>query len=81
MDTTSDARSPAGAVKRGANSTCVSVCFPAWKLDVHLIADNYGTHKHARVKAWLARRLRFHLHHTLTYASWLNQGRGDSRGL
>jgi len=43
------------------------------QLDVHLIADNYGTHKHARVKAWLARRPRFHLHHTPTYASWLNQ--------
>lgn len=42
-------------------------------LDVHLICDNYGTHKHARVKAWLARRPRFHLHHTPTYSSWLNQ--------
>lgn len=42
-------------------------------LEVHLIADNYGTHKHAKVRAWLARRPRFHLHHTPTYASWLNQ--------
>ena len=42
-------------------------------LDVHLICDNYGTHKHARVKAWLARRPRFHLHFTPTYSSWLNQ--------
>jgi putative transposase len=42
-------------------------------LDVHLIADNYGTHKHAKVRAWLARRPRFHLHYTPTYASWLNQ--------
>jgi transposase len=42
-------------------------------LDVHLICDNYGTHKHARVKAWLARRARFHLHFTPTYSSWLNQ--------
>jgi putative transposase len=42
-------------------------------LDVHLIADNYSTHKHAKVRAWLARRPRFHLHHTPTYASWLNQ--------
>jgi transposase len=41
-------------------------------LDVHLICDNYGTHKHARVKAWLARRPRFHLHFTPTYSSWLN---------
>lgn len=42
-------------------------------LDVHLIADNYSTHKHARVRAWLAKRPRFHLHFTPTYASWLNQ--------
>jgi putative transposase len=43
------------------------------QLDVHLICDNYGTHKHATVKAWLARRPRFHLHFTPTYSSWLNQ--------
>jgi putative transposase len=43
------------------------------RLDVHLIVDNYGTHKHAKVKAWLARRPRFHLHYTPTYSSWLNQ--------
>jgi putative transposase len=43
------------------------------RLDVHLIVDNYGTHKHAKVKAWLARRSRFHLHYTPTYSSWLNQ--------
>jgi transposase len=42
-------------------------------LDVHLIVDNDGTHKHTKVKAWLARRPRFHLHFTPTYASWLNQ--------
>ena len=42
-------------------------------LDVHLILDNYGTHKYARVKKWLASRPRFHLHFTPTYASWLNQ--------
>jgi len=41
-------------------------------LDVHLVIDNYATHKHAKVKAWLARRPRFHLHFTPTYASWLN---------
>lgn len=41
-------------------------------LDVHLIVDNYATHKHAKVKAWLARRPRFHIHFTPTYASWLN---------
>jgi transposase len=42
-------------------------------LDVHLVVDNYGTHRHARVKAWLARRSRFHVHYTPTYSSWLNQ--------
>ena len=42
-------------------------------LDVHLVADNYATHKHAKVKAWLARRPRHHIHYTPTYASWLNQ--------
>jgi len=43
------------------------------RLDVHLICDNYATHKHAKVRAWLARRPRFHLHFTPTYSSWLNQ--------
>ncbi|MCI0574184.1 MAG: IS630 family transposase [Myxococcaceae bacterium] len=42
-------------------------------LDVHLILDNYATHKHPKVRAWLARRPRYHLHFTPTYASWLNQ--------
>jgi len=43
------------------------------ELEVHLVADNYATHKHPRVKAWLARHSRFHIHYTPTYASWLNQ--------
>ena len=42
-------------------------------LDILLIADNYATHKHAKVKAWLAARPRYHLHFTPTYSSWLNQ--------
>jgi transposase len=42
-------------------------------LELHLIADNYATHKHPKVKAWLARHPRFHLHLTPTYSSWLNQ--------
>jgi putative transposase len=42
-------------------------------LDVHLVIDNYATHKHAKVKAWLAKRPRYHVHYTPTYASWLNQ--------
>ena len=42
-------------------------------LDIHLVVDNYATHKHAKVRAWLARRPRYHVHYTPTYASWLNQ--------
>ena len=42
-------------------------------LDVHLIVDNYATHKHAKVRTWLAARPRFHVHFTPTYSSWLNQ--------
>jgi transposase len=42
-------------------------------LDVHLIADNYATHKHPKVQAWLKRHPRFHMHFTPTSASWLNQ--------
>jgi transposase len=39
---------------------------------VHLICDNYATHKHAKVQAWLKRNPRFHFHFTPTSASWLN---------
>jgi len=42
-------------------------------LDVHLIADNYATHKHPKVRAWLKRHPRFHMHFTPTSGSWLNQ--------
>src|SRR5258707_1610485 len=42
------------------------------KLDVHLILDNYGTHKTQTIRNWLAKRPRFHLHFTPTSASWLN---------
>ena len=42
-------------------------------LDIHLVVDNYATHKHPKVKAWLARRERYHMHYTPTYASWINQ--------
>src|SRR5207248_70269 len=41
-------------------------------LQVHLIVDNYGTHKHANVKAWLIKHPRFHLHFVPTSSSWLN---------
>lgn len=40
--------------------------------ELHLILDNYGTHKHDRVTTWLARHPRFHLHFTPTSCSWLN---------
>lgn len=43
------------------------------RLDVHLILDNYATHKHPTVRAWLAKRPRYHVHFTPTYSSWLNQ--------
>ena len=42
-------------------------------LNVHLIMDNYATHKHPKVRAWVARRPRYHVHFTPTYASWLTQ--------
>src|SRR6267142_2245423 len=42
------------------------------ELEVHLILDNYATHKHPRVLGWLAKRPRFKLHFTPTSASWLN---------
>ncbi|SRR5579883_761600 len=42
-------------------------------LDLHLILDNYATHKHPKVKDWLKRHTRFHLHFIPTSSSWLNQ--------
>jgi len=42
------------------------------ELDLHLIVDNYATHKHPNVKAWLKRHSRFHLHFIPTSSSWLN---------
>lgn len=41
-------------------------------LDVHLIVDNYGTHKTERVRRWFVRHPRFHIHYTPTYSSWIN---------
>ena len=41
-------------------------------VDVHLIMDNYGTHKTPLIRAWFAKRPRFHPHFTPTYGSWLN---------
>ena len=42
-------------------------------LAIHLVLDNYGTHKHPEVKKWLAERSRYHVHFTPTSSSWLNQ--------
>ena len=42
------------------------------ELDLHLIADNYATHKHPKVTAWLKRHKRFHMHFIPTSSSWLN---------
>lgn len=42
------------------------------ELDVHLIMDNYGTHKTPPIRRWFAKRPRFHVHFTPTYGSWLN---------
>src|SRR5271165_7138076 len=50
----------------------LDTCLPK-ELDVHLIVDNYATHKHPKVRTWLAQRPRFHMHYTPTYSSWLNQ--------
>ena len=41
-------------------------------LDIHMILDNFGTHNHPKVKAWLEKHHRFHLHFTPTSSSWLN---------
>jgi len=42
-------------------------------LDIHIVADNYGTHKTPAIKAWLAKHPRFHMHFTPTGSSWINQ--------
>ena len=49
----------------------IDAAVPA-EFDVHLILDNYGTHKTASIQRWLLKRPRFHLHFTPTSASWLN---------
>ena len=42
-------------------------------LEVHLVCDNYGTHKTPAINAWLAKHPRFHMHNTATSSSWINQ--------
>ncbi|MFF3876393.1 IS630 family transposase [Streptomyces sp. NPDC001978] len=43
------------------------------ELDVHIVCDNYATHNTAEIRAWLAKRPRFHVHFTPTGSSWINQ--------
>lgn len=43
------------------------------ELDVHLVMDNYSTHKSPLIRSWFAKRPRFHVHYTPTYSSWINQ--------
>lgn len=52
--------------------TTIDKAVPA-ELDVHLVCDNYGTHKTPAVRAWLAKHPRFHMHFTPTGSSWINQ--------
>ena len=49
----------------------IETAVPA-NLEIHIVLDNYATHKHPKVKAWLAARPRWHLHFVPTYSSWLN---------
>jgi transposase len=48
---------------------------------IHLIADNYSTHKHPNVQRWLSRHRRFHVHFTPTSSSWLNSTSSTIRAL
>jgi len=43
------------------------------RLDIHVVCDNYGAHKHPTVKTWLDKHPRFHMHFTSTYSSWINR--------
>lgn len=42
-------------------------------LDIHVVCDNYATHKHPTIQTWLGKHPRFHMHFTPTYSSWINQ--------
>src|SRR3546814_14955020 len=48
------------------------VCSSDLNKNLHLIVDNYATHKHPKVRAWLDKHPRFHMHFTPTSTSWLN---------
>ncbi|WP_370694663.1 IS630 family transposase [Pseudomonas sp. FP603] len=50
-------------------------------LQLHLIVDNYATHKHPKVKAWLEKHKRFHMHFTATSSAWMNMVERFSRDI
>jgi len=52
--------------------TAIDKAVPA-ELGIHLVCDNYGTHKTPAIRAWLGRHPRFHMHFTPTGSSWINQ--------
>ena len=58
--------------RRNSCASCAGSIGRRKDLDLHLMLDNYATHKTPEVKAWLAKHPRFHLHFTPTSASWLN---------
>ena len=61
--------------KRRSFLNAIEASVPAGKL-IHAIADNYATHKHPKVRQWLARHPRWTFHFTPTSASWLNAVEG-----
>lgn len=60
------------AIRSFSDSCARSTPSSQGKVPLHLIMDNYGTHKHANVRAWLKRHPRFVLHFVPTSSSWLN---------
>src|ERR1039457_2055253 len=55
------------------NEKLIRISLLSSVLDFQLIVDNYVTHKHPKVRTWLAQRPRYHMHYTPAYSSWLNQ--------
>jgi len=64
---------PASPLRTPRNDTVWTFSTVPKDLDIHLIVDNYATHKQLKVRRWLALRPRYHIHYTPCYASWLNQ--------
>ena len=72
MRCSADASRATGRWNSAGSSTTSPKPFPE-DLDIHLVLDNYGTHKTAMIHDWLVGQPRFHLHFTPTSASWINQ--------